>query len=741
MTSAGGLVPVADGARARGVVVALGPGRRRARRGRDRGRVRLRRRGQLRHGRHEHRRVPDPRAACPSRPSERVVAGFPIRLPALDVHTVGAGGGSIARLDAGGALVVGPRSAGAVPGPACYGRGGDGADGHRRRPRARPHPGRLRVPGSRPARRRRGAARARTRRCRRPTGVVRVVDAAMERAVRVVTVERGVDPRDLALVAFGGAGPLHACAIADALGMRAVIVPPRAGVCSAAGLLCAPKAREVVHSFAGGSLADALARVEREARALVGDGRRSSRPRSTAATSARATSSPCRRPTTFPAEHERRNGHVAPGRAGRGDRGAGAGRRSRRRCASPTCPTVDRARGRRARGRRRARLHDVGARRLARRAARARRVGRASGSVTWIRRRCRCGSRGSRASPTRWARCCAAPRTARTSRSAPTARARCSRPTARCSRRPSTSPCTSVRCRRRCAPRSTRAATGSRPGDQIVVNDPFAGGTHLNDVTFVAPVFADDGTLLGWAANRAHHADLGGMAPGSMPPDATEIFQEGLRIPPVRWTPRGRGARRRRVAHARRTARRPRRAARREPARASRGCASCRSRRADVFDEIVDYGERRDARRDRARCPTASTASTTCSTRPADRGAPRPARICVTRDRAPATTITFDFAGTDAQRAGIGERGRSRDRQRGRVRVAIGRRSRPSRRTVACCDRCACVAPPGSIVAAQIAGRGRRRQRRGEPARRRRVPRRARAGRARPRRRARRRER
>jgi N-methylhydantoinase A/oxoprolinase/acetone carboxylase beta subunit len=143
-------------------------------------------------------------------------------------------------------------------------------------------------------------------------GFVRVVDAAMERAVRVVTVERGVDPRELALVAFGGAGPLHACAIADGLGMRAVVVPPRAGVCSAAGLLCAPKSREVVHSLGGGSLADALARVEREARARVGE---------------RAiveTAVDCRyrgqsheltvaSPDEFPAEHERRNGHARPG--------------------------------------------------------------------------------------------------------------------------------------------------------------------------------------------------------------------------------------------------------------------------------------------------------------------------------------------------------------------------------------------------------------------------------------------
>src|SRR5205823_13002128 len=74
-----------------------------------------------------------------------------------------------------------------------------------------------------------------------------------------------------------------------------------------------------------------------------------------------------------------------------------------------------------------------------------------------------------------------------------------------------------------------------RPGDQVVLNDPFAGGTHLNDLTLVAPCFVD-GRLIGWAANRAHHADVGGMAPGSIPPEATEIYQEGFRIPPVLLT-------------------------------------------------------------------------------------------------------------------------------------------------------------------------------------------------------------
>ena len=78
---------------------------------------------------------------------------------------------------------------------------------------------------------------------------------------------------------------------------------------------------------------------------------------------------------------------------------------------------------------------------------------------------------------------------------------------------------------------------GLRPGDQVVLNDPFAGGTHLNDLTLVAPCFGEDGGLVGWAANRAHHADVGGMAPGSIPPGATEVYQEGLRLPPLLLTP------------------------------------------------------------------------------------------------------------------------------------------------------------------------------------------------------------
>jgi N-methylhydantoinase A/oxoprolinase/acetone carboxylase beta subunit len=215
------------------------------------------------------------RGGVPEPAPGREVGGFPVRLPALDIHTIGAGGGSIARLDPGGALVVGPGSAGAVPGPACYGQGGtvptvtdaDLVLGRIPADAAFPGLGQLDV----------GAATAALEKAGTPAdGVVAVVDAAMERALRVVTVERGVDPRELALVAFGGAGPLHACALAEVLGMPAVIVPPRAGVLSAVGLLCSPRQRELVRSWPQPSEHDglpaALEELGAEARKAVGAG-------------------------------------------------------------------------------------------------------------------------------------------------------------------------------------------------------------------------------------------------------------------------------------------------------------------------------------------------------------------------------------------------------------------------------------------------------------------------------------
>jgi N-methylhydantoinase A len=187
--------------------------------------------------------------------SGREVGGRALALPMVDVHTVGAGGGSIAWRDSGGALRVGPRSAGADPGPACYGRGGGQPTvtdanlllGHL--DENAPLAGGVRLDRS-AAERAVGplAGELGLSLGDAAAGIVRVASAAMAQAVRVVTVERGVDPRDLALVPFGGAGPLHAAQIADELGMRRVLVPVASGVLSAFGLVVAERRRDLVES-------------------------------------------------------------------------------------------------------------------------------------------------------------------------------------------------------------------------------------------------------------------------------------------------------------------------------------------------------------------------------------------------------------------------------------------------------------------------------------------------------------
>ncbi len=175
---------------------------------------------------------------------ERQVGGLPVRLPTVDIHTVGAGGGSIAWVDGGGALRVGPESAGADPGPACYARGGS-------RPTVTDANLLLgRLPKTLPggiSLDREAAQRALAE--LDPADVIDVVNAEMTRALRVVSVERGHDPRSFALVAFGGAGPLHACALADELGIGTVLVPAAAGVLSALGLVASDERRDRVRSY------------------------------------------------------------------------------------------------------------------------------------------------------------------------------------------------------------------------------------------------------------------------------------------------------------------------------------------------------------------------------------------------------------------------------------------------------------------------------------------------------------
>jgi N-methylhydantoinase A len=176
------------------------------------------------------------------------VAGRPLALPMLAIHTVGAGGGSIAWSDAGGALRVGPRSAGAEPGPACYGRGGTEptvTDANVILNRVERLAGGVELDRD-AAERAIGALASElqleARAC--AEGIVRVANAEMVRALRVVTVERGIDPRRYALLAFGGAGPLHAAEIADELGIATVLCPRASGVLAALGLVVSHRRRD-----------------------------------------------------------------------------------------------------------------------------------------------------------------------------------------------------------------------------------------------------------------------------------------------------------------------------------------------------------------------------------------------------------------------------------------------------------------------------------------------------------------
>ncbi|GAB6040800.1 hydantoinase/oxoprolinase family protein [Endothiovibrio diazotrophicus] len=183
------------------------------------------------------------------------IAGYPVAVPMVEMHTIGAGGGSLAAVDAGGLLQVGPESAGAAPGPACYGRGGERptvTDANLVLGRLRPEAflgGRMALDAL--------AARAALARIAEPLGltveeaaegVLRIANEHMARALRVISVERGIDPRGFTLTSFGGAGGLHVCALAEALGMARALVPVHAGVLSALGMLAAPKARRLSRS-------------------------------------------------------------------------------------------------------------------------------------------------------------------------------------------------------------------------------------------------------------------------------------------------------------------------------------------------------------------------------------------------------------------------------------------------------------------------------------------------------------
>jgi N-methylhydantoinase A/oxoprolinase/acetone carboxylase beta subunit len=207
--------------------------------------------------------------------TDSIIGDFPVRLPMIDVHTVGAGGGSIAAVDSGGALRVGPQSAGADPGPACYGKGSflTVTDANLLLGRLDAESflgGRMSLDISRA----REAARDLSRQLKLginelAEGVVRVANANMERAIRVVSIERGRDSRDFALLAFGGAGGMHACEIAERLDIPAVIVPRHAGVLSALGMLFADVTRDYSASLLQPADSVSRATLEKRFRPLI----------------------------------------------------------------------------------------------------------------------------------------------------------------------------------------------------------------------------------------------------------------------------------------------------------------------------------------------------------------------------------------------------------------------------------------------------------------------------------------
>ena len=186
------------------------------------------------------------------------VAGLPASVPMVDMHTIGAGGGSIASVDAGGLLQVGPESAGAAPGPACYGNGGTYATVTD----ANLVLGRLQTDAFLGGKMRLDEQAARSAvqtvadklscSCEQAAeGIIDVANEHMARALRVISIQRGSDPRDFVLASFGGAGGLHVCALADALAMHEALVPAHGGVLSALGMLAAPRTRELSRTVSG----------------------------------------------------------------------------------------------------------------------------------------------------------------------------------------------------------------------------------------------------------------------------------------------------------------------------------------------------------------------------------------------------------------------------------------------------------------------------------------------------------
>lgn len=510
---------------------------------------------------------------------EGEVGGHPLRIPLLPIDTVGAGGGSIAFVDAGGALRVGPRSAGAVPGPVCYGH----PDAHEPTVTdAHVVLGRLPdlLGGSMPLDR--AAARAAVGRLAAALGapleataeaILAVAESNMARACKRVSMERGIDPRTLTLVAFGGAGGLHACALADALGCPDVLFPAEPGVLSAEGILGAP--REVARTRSvfleeSGWTEDTLERPWRETRADAEDTLAPELPAGTAVSTATwadcryvgqtytlpvpidAPPTPARLRPAFEAIHTARYGYAfgpadAPG--GRAVECVAMRSYAREAATEDAAPAAADAPP-----------PTVGPVAIPAYSATLwlpegwRAVQQPSGDLLCTR-----VSGAERADPTAATGLALEVHRQRLAAIAEEMGATLMRAafSANIKERRDFSCAVFDRAGRLLVhaahipvhlgstPLSVRAAIEAvdmRDGTEVLLNDPFAGGTHLPDVTLVTPVhIGEEPAPRYYVANRAHHADVGGIAPGSLPSprDADgnvrtlTIDDEGIRIPPT----------------------------------------------------------------------------------------------------------------------------------------------------------------------------------------------------------------
>jgi N-methylhydantoinase B/oxoprolinase/acetone carboxylase alpha subunit/N-methylhydantoinase A/oxoprolinase/acetone carboxylase beta subunit len=542
--------------------------------------------------------------------NESTVGDFPVRLPMLDIHSVGAGGGSIAYVDSGGSLRVGPRSAGADPGPVCYGKGDEltVTDANLLLGRLDPKyflGGRMPLDVERTSERARAFAdKLQIASTRLAEGIIQIANANMERAIRAVSVQRGYDTREFALLAFGGAGGMHACEIADALEIGTVIVPEHAGVLSALGMLLADVRRDYSQTVLKPSsaitfsdLQQHLAPLVRQAEAdLSGEG---FGPQSIVIERSldiryQGQAYEINVPLTasfneeFNRRHDRLYGYSNPSRITEvvNVRVNAAG--ITRKPTFPSLPVVSQP------------LPPPVCTRPAWFAGRSWETAiyhretlspgmegqgpaiLTSGESTVVitpHYRFRIDGIGTLVAT----RIEAAHQNQLAEMSA-------AEPGETCKRtldpiefevfknifvfiaeemgitlcRTGFSPNIKERLDYSCAiydehgntiaqgdhmpvhlgamPLSVASAiqqVSMEPGDVVILNDPFRGGTHLPDITLVQPIFLEgESAPTFYVANRAHHSDVGGVSPGSMPL-AQEVFQEGLILPPIKLVRRG----------------------------------------------------------------------------------------------------------------------------------------------------------------------------------------------------------